>query len=254
MKRRLSCLLMAGCVLLGLVRASVAVAGQELQRADLVWSDADGISRAVWFSAWQGDGWTAPVRITDDALVNLHPQVDGGADGGRLLAWTGIEHGSLTLRYSMQQGGSWSEPRTVATGLSSNIAPSVLIDGQNTAWMVWAGNDGGLDDVYSSRLVDGVWQKPLRVHPTNDVPDFLPQLSLSELGLPVVSWQSYRDGATRQLRSSWNGTSWSSPELLETSSGGGSTAMEAVSTPALPDFVGDPAQAFLRMYVAPAAH
>ncbi len=224
----------------------------DVRRADLVWSDAEAGGNAIWFSSWQAGSWETPVRITDDQVLNLHPQVDGGNDGRRFMAWTGVREGVFGLRYSVQENGVWSAPQSVDTGLSSNIAPSVLVDGDGTPWMVWAGNDGGLDDVYFSRLVDAVWQEARRLHPANNVPDILPQLGYDGAGRLQVTWQSFQEGAYRSFASFWDGSGWSTPELVTAEASGGEEQDAAsAGMPDLPAEVANSRMSFLRMYMAP---
>lgn len=225
-----------------------AESAQVATSADLVWSEFDGVAHSIWFSSLQQGAWTRAQQITSDTAINIHPQVDTAADGSRLSAWTSITDGHFSLRYSEQKDGVWSEPKTITTQLASSIAPSVLIDNQNNKWIVWAGNNDGLDDIYFSRFVNGKWQLPKRLHPANNVPDILPQLTRDASGRAQVIWQSYHNGSYQSFRSIWDGQAWTAAELEKREA---PAATKSNETPkiSLPDFVPDPQRAFLRIYV-----
>lgn len=220
------------------------------QRVDLVWAASDGLRHELYNATRLGGKWSEPQKITNDNADNLHPCLDTGSDGKKWLVWTAIEQGGYEIRYAVEVGEKWSDPQTLPSGLSSNIAPTVIVDDADVPWIVWSGNDGiSNDEIYYTRFIDGKWQKPNLVNKTNDIPDILPVIAITDQGKPQVTWDGYREDNYTKLRAIWTGKGWGPEEVVDTETVK-TTEKEVANNKQVdfPDFVEDTRQAFFRIY------
>lgn len=216
---------------------------------EAVWSQTDALGHAAIYYAdrKQNAPWSEPVRITDDQFDNLHPVIADGPDGRKWVVWSAVNQPDFFIHYSILTNGVWSAPRDVPSGLSSNTAPFVAVDDSNVAWVVWSGNDGvSNDEIYFSRCRAGKWDKPVRLNPKNEVPDILPQITITDGKPPVVSWLGFRDGGYHRLQSSRRGKSWSKPVEISDATEQAATE-QAAREIALPATVKHPERAFIHV-------
>ncbi len=183
-------------------------------RADLVWSQSDGLREEIFFSSYKDGEWKTACQVTDDNADNLHPSIDQTSDATRWIAWTAVEDGVYSIQARSVRGEQLGEVKTISTGLPMNIYPTVIVDRTGVVWIVWSGNQGNNDDIFFSRLVGGVWQHPRPVHPANQVPDIQPAVSLASDGMPLVRWQRFVAGSYRQVESHWRGRTWSPVRMV----------------------------------------
>ena len=217
------------------------------KEADAVWIESDGIRHEVFYSTFTANTWSEPVQVTDDYFDNLHPVIDRDRQGTKWLFWTASDNGTLSLRYTSSTGSGWSESKDVPVELHSSIAPSMLIDSDSVLWLVWAGNTGGQDDIYFATCTKGIWSPPETLHPEDEVPDILPQISLTDNNETTVIWKKYLNGSYRQVQSIREGKKWSSFVEIEPVEQTGVEQLEDQEIP-VPAFIKDDERAFIRIY------
>jgi hypothetical protein len=221
----------------------------KIDKGDIVWSESAGAQNQIFFSSFstEKNTWTAPLKVTDDEFRNGHPAIDAGSDGKKCLVWVAGSDTNYMIHYSVQANNTWSKPATIASTMKVNLSPSVMIDNSGQSWVVWAGNDGGQDEIYYSRFVGGKWTAPIRVNAENDVPDILPEISLSEDKIPKVTWFGYRNGAYVKLQSTWDGKTWT-PETSVQQSSEETRAQQSATITNMPAFIKQPDRAYVRIY------
>lgn len=216
---------------------------------DMVWVDTQGGQHDILFSTWNGDAWSAPVRVTNDAVDNLAPCIDTGADGKKHLVWMAVDATGHRVKHAVFDGAKWSEPELIPTLPAVSGAPFVVADDNGVVWVVFAGNDGEDDDIYCTRMVNGTWTVYQRVNAKNEVPDIHPFIEITTDKKVVVSWQGYRDAGYVTLQSMWKDGAWQAETVVQEAAAAAKAAVDAQGAEAgvtLPDFVGDSRQVFIR--------
>ena len=222
--------------------AEVAAPEGNDRKMELIWAESDGLRHEIFTSSYQSGAWSEPVMITDDNADNLNPSIDVDSKGRKWAAWSAVEDGDVEIRYSVYEAGTWKEAMKFPSDLSSNTKPTIIVDDADIPWLAWSGNNGDLDDIYYSRFVDGEWTDGKRLHSANDVPDILPSLDTGSNGFPTIIWDSYVDPSYVPFQSTWDGKEWSEPVVLS-----GEDTQEQQLDIALPEFITDTQQAFLRV-------
>ena len=212
------------------------------RKMELIWAESDGVRHEIFTSSYQSGAWSEPVMITDDNADNVNPSIDVDSKGRKWAAWSAVEDGEVEIRYSVYADGTWKEATKFPSDLSSNTKPTIIVDDADSPWIAWSGNNGDLDDIYYSRFVDGEWTDGKRLHPANEVPDIFPSLDTDSNGLPTVIWDSYVDPSYLKFQSTWDGNEWSEPVVVSEE-----TTREEQLDIALPEFITDTQQAFLRV-------
>lgn len=216
---------------------------------DMVWVDTAGSRHDILFSAWDGDSWSEPVRVTNDVVDNLAPCIDTGADGKKHLVWMAVDATGHRVKHAVFDGAKWSEPELIPTLPAVSGAPFVVADDNGVVWVVFAGNDGEDDDVYCTRLINGKWTVYQQVNADNEYPDIHPFIEITTDKKVVVTWQGYRDKGYATLQSVWQGGTWQTETVVGEAAKAAMTTADAQGGNAgvtLPDFVGDSRQVFIR--------
>jgi len=211
---------------------------------EVVWAESDGIRHEIYSSSFLQGAWTEPQKITDDNADNIHPTIDVGPDGRKWVAWTAIELSGFEIRFSVYEKGAWREAQNITDDFSSALKPSIIVDKKNIPLVVFSANNGDNDEIYYARYQNGEWSKAKRVHSENEVPDILPFLDTDADGNPILTWQSYTGDGYGTLQSIWEEEKgWSTPVEIEPAD------VDAEGTViALPEFIKDTPQVFLRVY------
>jgi len=78
------------------------------QHADDEWgSDLDDLRNAqeIWFAGYQ-DGWSDPVRLSDNATYDHSPVVASSGEG-RMAVWINEDNGTQSMMYAVRESGGW---------------------------------------------------------------------------------------------------------------------------------------------------
>ncbi len=223
-------------------------------RSILVWGEKNNLGNyAVHLSRLRDGQWSGTKVLSSGAGQNILPAVTSDEHGNIWVAWTELQGIYGSIWYSFFSNEKWSVAVMLKTPTSSDIAPSLSVDDNGTAWLVYSGNDGGQDDVYSVHWTGEEWSEPVMVNRDDDFPDILPEITIDEDGVVVVSWQGYNGDQYVTSFSRWNGTGWS-PEQEVLSDDKISETIQQSSLPVkekelllqeLPDVITDTSQAVL---------
>lgn len=216
--------------------------------------DSQGKYR-MHFTRYDGQAWSEPFPLSDGRNEEILPTIGSDDQGGIWVAWTELNGIFGSIRYSFNSTGAWSAPESLATATISDLAPSLAVDREGVAWLVFSGSDGIRDDIFSVRWLGNGWSRPEKIHPDNDTPDVLPQISIGSGGLPVVRWQGFDGGLYRMFSSNWTGSEWTAPKvedidrrrLAATRASAGPEGENEQMLNKLPPFLKDPSQAALHL-------
>lgn len=124
-------------------------------------------SQELYYSLWDGVGWSAPARLTHDARPD--GRIALAADpvhGKALAAWVHDEDGLAATRgdweiyYAAWDGAAWSTPAAIGPNPGAELEVELAYDGAGRAWAVWVRDpDGDLNEATTSdrRAVYAIW-------------------------------------------------------------------------------------------------
>ncbi len=190
-------------------------------------SDPSDSGNAIYYTRWDGTGWTAPIDVLylPDDPVATYPSVTADKKGNLHLVWTGLTN----IYYSQAPGAqaessrAWRQPVVVATtSARSNWESSIAVDNEGNLHIVYAsrGNDAGIFSVTSTDN-GATWSQPVKISDPFDMLEAslsTVKLTADEKGRLHVVWQTNTaDGigqAAYYARSADGGNTWSSPFQL----------------------------------------
>lgn len=179
------------------------------------WANKVGSDNMIFVSRNIGGTWTEPETVSTKGGLNVVPSVTS-ADGKNLFAvWSNYSGSQAQLRYRQLINGTWSEENEYYTGLTANMSASTAYNKSGKLWMVWAGYNGNSDEIYYTTW-NGSEFETARAITSNDVPDILPVLGIdADTGNPWVQWKKFTPTGYQQYESTWNGSEWTEPVLVE---------------------------------------
>jgi PKD domain len=146
----------------------------------------DGIIQSATRPA--GGEWSAPVDLSDDALLSLKPQVAVDAQGDAVAVWKSDEGVQAARRTA---GAGWG----AAADLDADgSGPDVAIDPQGIATAVWESHDNVGRVVHASTSAPGgAWSAPVDLSVRDEAPwqGALPQVTTDPQGDVTVIWRNF---------------------------------------------------------------
>ncbi len=107
------------------VNLSAALAVDRRNQVWLVWSSFDGVDDDIFYSRWNGAGWSKPMRVNaDDTTPDIQPVVDIGSDGFPQVRWSGFEDGEYRQFESRWTGADWTPETMRPQSMASDEDPS----------------------------------------------------------------------------------------------------------------------------------
>ena len=217
---------------------------------DMVWAEKDGLRHEVFYSSWDGENWSDPIRVTNDDSDNVAPCIDAATDGKKHLVWMSVDVTGHRVKHAAFDGAKWSDSQQIPSLPAVSGAPFVAIGENDEVWVVFSGNNGEDDDIFTTRLVDGEWTNYQQVNADNESPDIHPFVEVDNDNKVRITWQGYRESGYVTLQSMWREGKWQ-PETVVSAQD-----KEAESAPewsqggkagmTLPDFVDEGSQVFIR--------
>ena len=225
--------------------AAPSVAAEGTGRALAVWIQDQGANPSqtnpeVVASLWDGYGWNAPQRITNNDRWETDPHVVFLAPDRALAVWTQNElprdyvTPTLTLDmmlsnqelyYSLWDGSTWSAPARLTNDARPDGSVSLAADpASSRALAAWVHDEDGLAstkgdwEIYFAAWDGSAWSTPAPIHP-DPAAELQVSLAYNSSGQAWAVWTHDPDGDLnealtsdrRSVYSVWNGASWSAP-------------------------------------------
>jgi len=161
--------------------------------AEALWIDSSSKRHVLSLSRYDGETWGDSIQVVESENPITSPAITTDSNGSKLVLWSEVKRGKSILMQSRKLASArdWSEPQVFSDFGSENLGASIIIDPNDVTWVFWSANKGELDDIYYVNNRKGSWSEPARAHLKNEVPDFRPQVSLSEEGDLLLHWQTY---------------------------------------------------------------
>lgn len=152
-------------------------------------------------SIWDGNGWSAPVLLTNNNALDSRITLATGNDGQLLLVWTSNNAGELMgsstepddLYYALWNGTQWSPPQIVQSGLDSLLGLTAARYDNMTMRIVYSrDDDGDFSTIDDQELFEVAWNGASWDAPTpltsNSVSDRNPSLHYAPNGMAQLLW------------------------------------------------------------------
>jgi len=115
----------------------------------LIWSQrpaTDGPGNwDLYAMAWEDNEWGKRVRLTDNPLPDIEPDIARAPDGTVYVVWQSMAGRSSQIRLKYLRAGEWSETVSVTNSEASNWEPAVAAGPDGAAWIAWDRYDGNYD-------------------------------------------------------------------------------------------------------------
>lgn len=185
----------------------------------VVWADGDGAGgdREIAVSFWDGTGWSAPERLTDDDGEDLDPSIAFAPDGTCRIAWwrPGAASGGEVVYAERSPQESWTSPQPVHGAEEAASRPSVA-DLGGAAWVAYQSEGAGVRRVAVSRRIGASWVEQVVAQTP-----YAGALGDGDIDVEIhsrgrVLWVDWVDGPGVLAYAVWDAASqsWSSPETV----------------------------------------
>ena len=184
-----------------------------------VWHQFDGTRNNVWANTYNGNTWgTAQLIETNNAGNAFEPKVAIDSSGRALVLWNQIENGKINIWVNRYAGNAWSTAQHLVTGNVGNaIIKQVDMDTSGNAIAVGHQSDGTRNNIWATMytVATNTWGDAQLLENDNVGDAFNAQIDINTSGHAVVAWEQF-DGTRYNIWSNtYDGNSWSAPELLE---------------------------------------
>ncbi len=182
----------------------------------------DTVSYNLNSAALMPAGWGNTVPLESAGTSTDRPIVGLDGAGNGVAVWT--NNGMVYARSYVNN--VWQSQVTLGVlGTGANVPPNLYVDASGNAIAAWTWVQvGSPAHAYVARYINGVWQPAELVSASVGIDTSPPSIMINANGLAIVSFLS---ASLQQLYANYyNGTAWSGPTLLITSS-----LVDATTTP-----------------------
>lgn len=192
-----------------------------------VWLQNDGTRYNVWARRYTlSGGWQAQqiIETGNGDASGAHVAVD--ARGNAIAVWSQADGALLyniwTSRFS---AGTWSAPQLLEADAGNAFAPRIGLDATGNAIAVWSQHDGAQMRIRASHQVAGVWQTPSTIDGGTG-PAYQPKIAVFPGGTAIAAWVQTSGGIDHIFYNRFNGTGWSTADMLDNNNNGYTDAPE----------------------------
>ncbi len=208
----------------------------------VVYSQYDGGTQAhVWARRNTGNGWSAPVQVSQNALADASaPFLGCDASGQAWVLWhqgNGVAN-HFDIWGARFSSGAWATPVRLSDGVKSAYNPRIAMNASGQALAVWtqAQDDGsvsnGPQDTWSSTYaVGGSWSAPQQINSVDGAHATVygvTAIATDALGRGVALWiqvDATGTGAFQCWAAAYQpGSGWATAQQVSLSGGGDSYA------------------------------
>ncbi len=171
---------------------AIARASEGLETATIAWVQKKQTASELYYCQYEDGRWQRPKQLTQTGATNFLPTVEMNGKNETFIVWSSTQGIGFQLNFAIIKNGKVSKgPAEMLTGFSSNLGPSLAYDRKRSKMLlVWAGSNGEADDIFLSEYSNNSWSAPSRIHPENEVSDYLPNIIVDPNGSIKVEWQA----------------------------------------------------------------
>ncbi len=190
-----------------------------------VWYQSDGTRYNIWANRFNGTSWGAAELIETNNAVGsfgaFDPEIAIDNNGSALVVWRQGDgnSGNENIWSNRYDGTSWGTAELIETDdTQSSNTVQIAMDNSGNAFAIWTQYDGSLgDNLWVNRFDGTSWGTSELIEAGSVGGGVDPQISFDNTGNALAVWS--RSNNTARIESVWasrfNGTDWSTPELIE---------------------------------------
>lgn len=167
--------------------------------------------------------WEQPTVVAPDSESDGFPQIMANTDGTIWVIWESGRsqtNGRSEIYSAFYDAGVWSDAAVVGPAVYWDFGPTIGTDNDSNPIAVWAGwidlSGNYQYDIFYS-VYDAAWSARQPVHALDPGFDTKPALISDTLNQLWVSWESRRDVDINIYAAYYNGSNWSSPQQVTSS-------------------------------------
>jgi len=189
-----------------------------------VWYQSDGTRFNIWADYYDGSSWGTAEKIeSNDQGSAYHPQVAFDGDGNGIVVWYHSDGTRYSVWANYFNGKRWTGATTIESdnlGDATAPDPQIAFDGEGNAIAVWSLHDGSVENIWANYFNGTSWGAAEKIESDDTGSAYDPQIAFDGEGHGLAIW--YQSDGTRYniWSNSHDGTSWGTPELIETENGG----------------------------------
>ncbi len=186
-------------------------------RAIAIWKNDDGVNRTIQARIFDGTSWQAAEDLGAASPAGNTPVIAMNASGAAVAIWSVTSGPNLLIRTSRYTpAGGWSTPANLSSTGTAGL-PDVAINASGKAIVAW--KDASSSTVKATTYDGTSWSAP-------ETPSFAiasidnPRVAINGSDATTVIWnQLAASGPSRDIivGSTFDGTNWSAPTPLTTS-------------------------------------
>ncbi|MBC7257657.1 MAG: hypothetical protein H5T65_00235 [Chloroflexi bacterium] len=186
-----------------------AIAVDDANRVHVTWVEKAGTNREVLYTSGQGDGWAAPLNLSNTPGRSEDPDITLDANGNVHVAWQEGMPAAPEILHRYLTPDGWAPVANVSRNPSFSRHPAVVGDRQGRVIAVWEDNATGTSELHAAMWDVGEWS------PARNVV-IMPSGASSQIDLVVddanvlhVLWDDLVVDQWEIYYIRWNGAAWS---------------------------------------------
>ncbi len=180
----------------------------------------------VFYTRWDGGGWTLPVNVSATSGVSSAPVIASAPGNSLHIIWADNTGGETTLYHGQSSDGSaWS---TFPIPNGSGSAPALAIGSDGVLHLAWQSEDTdtGLDEIWYMQFSGGSWSLPENISATPDDASTVPSIAVAPDNTVHIVWQEALGPNTAIYHASGQSGDWTQADDV-------SGTLESAKFPAL---------------------
>ncbi len=188
----------------------------------VVWEQGTGGRDTISANRFDGTNWGSSTLISFGVSNAGAPQIAIGNDGNALAVW----QQSNSIWANRYDGTNWRTAQRIETDDSGSArAPQIAMDNRGNALAVWSQSDESRSNsnIWANRF-DGTNWGSAQLIGADDLGDAInPQIAFNGSGSAQAVWAQFDGDHYNIIANQFDGTSWGTPEPIETSDAGGAS-------------------------------
>ena len=118
----------------------------------VVWTDNNQGQFEIFYSRWNGTGWSNAVNISNNAGESHIPAIAVDASGHPHVIWNDDTHGNYDIFYSRWDGINWSNAVNISNTDGRSRFPKIASNASGNLHVVWDDDTSGNYDIFYREL------------------------------------------------------------------------------------------------------
>jgi hypothetical protein len=190
-----------------------------------IWYQSDGTRNQIWANRYTPAGWQTPQLLSSGLGDAYQPHIALDANGLVIAVWAQTDGTNYNIWARPYAEGVWGTPELIETELGNAFSPRVAFDAASNAIVVWSQTVGGLSGIHTNRFTytSNTWGSATTID-GGVGPAYQPQVAVLPGGWVVAVWIQNVGGLDHIFTNTFNGTGWSTADVLDSNNNGGTVA------------------------------